>query len=309
MTTGAVEKMRRMRAGVVDVGSNTVTLLVASLDDEGRLEPFAAQRVQVGLASDIERIGGVGPERMALAARRVANLVRRGWRAGAVSIEVLLASPGRQAANAAELVDVLSDAAAGAPVRVLSREEEACLAWDGALAGRTGLHEPVAVVDVGGGSTQLTVGTLDGGPAWIRSVDLGALRLTERALSDDAPGKQALRTARAAAREAFDGLVAPLPATAFAVGGSARGLKKLTGERTLGPDELREALRLLRKDGARAATAGLGLDPWRVRTLAAGAVILEQVVERLGVPLEVVRGGVRDGAVLALLAEEAVATG
>ena len=81
------------------------------------------------------------------------------------------------------------------PVRVLSADEEGRLAYQGAVAAAASLPETVAVCDVGGGSTELVVGTPTGGPTWWRSIDLGCVRLTERFLVDDPPGKVAMARA------------------------------------------------------------------------------------------------------------------
>src|SRR6185437_3568127 len=93
--------------------------------------------------------------------------------AGAERLQVIVTSPGRQAENGEVLARVVG-AAAGAPARILSAEDEGRLAWDGAVGAARPQSEPVAVVDVGGGSTQVVVGTLESGPAWARSIDLGS---------------------------------------------------------------------------------------------------------------------------------------
>jgi len=92
----------------------------------------------------------------------------------------------------------------------------------------------------------------------------------------------------------------PLPGEAIAVGGTARALRKLVG-RSLGPDELKEAFRLLRKETARSLATRYGIDVWRARALPAGAAIVAELQALLGVPLEVGRGGLREGVALELL--------
>ena len=134
---------------------------------------------------------------------------RRAGRA-ACGFETLVASPGRQAANAGELVRAL-EGASGAPVRVLGREEEALLGYQGAVAAAGPFEGAVAVCDVGGGSTQLAIGLPDRGPSWLRSFDIGSLSLTTAALDADPPGKSAVKVAREHVEREFDGLVAPLP--------------------------------------------------------------------------------------------------
>jgi exopolyphosphatase/guanosine-5'-triphosphate,3'-diphosphate pyrophosphatase len=146
----------------------------------------------------------------------------------------------------------------------------------------------------------MAVGTARGGAAWLRSVDLGSLRLATRVPFGDPPTKTEIAGLRAEAQAAFDRLIPPLPGSAFAVGGTARNLKKLVG-RTLGPAALKEALHMLRKDSARAIAARYGIDLWRARALPAGAAILLEMQRLLGVPLEVGRGGLREGVALELV--------
>jgi len=286
-----------MNVAVVDVGSNTIRLLVAARSGRGLVCAARGKRV-VGLGADVERLGVVSAPKLAEAADCLHAFVAIARAAEAELIDVVVASPGRQARNADQLVHTLSRAG-GVPVRVLSRDEEARLAFDGALAHVRPLGA-VAVCDVGGGSTQLAVGTIAGGAAWARSVDLGSLRLSARIPVGDPPSKNDLATLRAEAREALARVTPPLPREAIAVGGTARALRKLVG-RTLGPEQLKEALRLLRRDSAEALAARHGIDEWRVRALPAGASLVVEVQRLLGVPLEVGRGGLREGLALELL--------
>ena len=110
----------------------------------------------------------------------------------------------------------------------------------GALAAsRKGQSSVIAVCDVGGGSSQVAVGTRRDGVAWVRSVDIGSMRLTSRLLEDDPPGDAAIERARAEVNRLLDGFVPPAPEVALAVGGSARAIRSIVGG-DLGPDELDE---------------------------------------------------------------------
>jgi exopolyphosphatase/guanosine-5'-triphosphate,3'-diphosphate pyrophosphatase len=286
-----------MDVAVIDVGSNTLRLLVATRSRNGLAVVGHGKRM-VGLGADVERHGSVSAPKLAEASECVAGFADIARAAGAALIDVVVASPGRQAQNSDQLVHMLSRAA-GAPARVLSREEEARLAFEGALSSAKG-DGAIAVCDIGGGSTQIAVGTAEQGAAWLRSVDLGSLRLSARVPCSDPPTKEEVSVLRSHAEKAFARLTPPLPTEAIAVGGTARAAKRLVG-RTLGPDELREALRLLRKSAATEIAHEHDVEVWRARALPAGVAILLEVQRLLGVPLEVGRGGLREGVALELL--------
>jgi len=281
--------------GVIDVGANTVRLHVSADGEE-----IHREKVMVRLGDAIERAGRIPPEKLEESAALIRRFVADARSLGTTEIEILVTSPGRQAENAPELIDRLEAAAPDVPVRVLSAQEEGRLAFLGAVAGTRGpARRLVAVCDVGGGSSQVAVGTRRDGLSWIRSIDIGSMRLTSRVVADDPPGDAAIARARTEMDELLAGFVPPAPKEALAVGGSARALRSIVGP-LLGPDELDEVAGILARTPAKDIVALYGIEPERVRTLAAGAVILGALQERLHVPLRVVRGGVREGAVLEL---------
>ena len=287
--------------GVVDVGSNTVRLLVS---ENGRT--LLSERAMLRLGADIERHGAIPEEKLAQTASVVAGLVADARSAGVEAIEILIASPGRQAANGAELADRL-ERASSCSARILSSVEEGQLAFVGALscARITGWRD-VAVVDVGGGSAQVVVGSRKTGPVWSRSIDLGSQRLTSRLLSQDPPGAEAMLHAREEVERYLVDFDPPEPRTTLAVGGSARALKRLVGGR-IDAVELEDALAQLATTPTAVLSRQYGIGEERARTLPAGAVIFAALQQRLGTPLKVQRGGLREGALLTLAAEVAVA--
>jgi exopolyphosphatase / guanosine-5'-triphosphate,3'-diphosphate pyrophosphatase len=287
-----------VRVAVIDVGSNTVRLLVSE-QRNGRLAAIREARSLLLLGKEVERAGALSAQKLEETRQCTQGLAASAREAGAARIDVVVTAPGRQSANADELVRMLGEATA-APVRVLSAEEEGRLAWDGAVSAAAELARSIAVCDVGGGSTELLVGTPEDGPAWARSVDIGCLRLTERYLRNDPPSKTELRALHAEVENAFASLAIPLPQAALATGGTARALKKLVGPR-LGDAELAAALRRLCKRGSKEIASSAGVDPERARTLAAGAAILVEVQRSLHVPLTVSRAGLREGVALTLL--------
>jgi exopolyphosphatase / guanosine-5'-triphosphate,3'-diphosphate pyrophosphatase len=295
-----------MRVGIVDVGANTLRLLVATRDDRGRVDPIREDRRQLGLGEELERYGGlIGEDKLEAAGLVAKAHVRRARKLGATQTVVLVTSPGRQAANAEELVATLRDATR-CDVRVLDADEEGSLAWFGAVAAAQNLPETVAVCDVGGGSAQLVVGSRDGGPTWARSIDLGSLRLAKRCFRHDPPTASELDDALAEAGRSLAGMTPPLPLAALATGGTARALRRVVGDR-LGEAELAVALRKLAKRSTRQIAKEFGVDRARADTLTAGAVLLSEVQRRLAVPLSTARGGLREGAALMLLEQAAAA--
>lgn len=287
-----------MRVGIIDVGSNTVRLLVAGHGDLG-VTPLREERAAVGLAREIERTGSISKTKLREAVALARSLARAATESGASRLEVLVTAPGRQAANGDELVAALA-AATGAPVRGLSAEEEGRLAFAGTVATLACPPATVAVCDVGGGSTQLVFGTALDGPVWFRSLDIGSLRLTQRCFAHDPPRAEELEAAQAEVESCFSGLAPPLPRAALAAGGTARALRRLVG-RTLGAKELEKAKARLARRPARELARAYGLEPWRAETLAAGAITLAEAQRRLAVPLVVARAGLREGAALELL--------
>ena len=285
--------MRRM-VGVIDVGSNTVRLVVAR---GGR--QVLSQREMLHLGADVELHGSIPEAKLAAVATLVGSYAEAARAAGATDLAVLITSPGRQAANGEQLLEQLATAAR-CTTRILSAQEEAQLGFAGAVAvAAPPARRRVAVVDVGGGSAQLVVGTRRGGPEWLRSIDLGSQRLASRLLVDDPPGRAALAAARAEAAGYLQGFDPPEPRIALAVGGSARALKRIVGPR-LGAAELERALAVLAELRSTELVERFGIHADRVATLPAGAAIVAELQAALDTPLQVVRGGIREGALLEL---------
>jgi exopolyphosphatase / guanosine-5'-triphosphate,3'-diphosphate pyrophosphatase len=289
--------------GVLDVGSNTMRLLVAGRRKQGVVRVHEL-REQLGLGEDVEQLGLISPEKLHLAEASAAALVEKARSLGCSWVDVLVTSPGRQAANGEELREAVARGS-GLPARILTAEEEAELAYAGALSATDLRAQSVAVVDVGGGSTQLVVGTGPSGPVWARSVDIGSLRLTRRLLVSDPPSIQELEAARGEVERSFETIAPPLPLAALATGGSARAVRRVAGRRRLTARHLEAVLRELAKRPSADLVRRYGLAPQRARTLAAGTIILAETQRRLGLPLEIARGGLREGAALALLEERA----
>jgi exopolyphosphatase/guanosine-5'-triphosphate,3'-diphosphate pyrophosphatase len=292
-----------VRVGIVDVGANTLRLLVAVPDGQS-VAAVHEERAQLGLGEEVERYGYISAPKCADAVAVAREQTRKARKLGCERIEIVVTSPGRQSANSDEFSDALSRGT-GVPVRILSGEQEGALAWDGAVAALDDPPESVAVCDVGGGSAQIVMGTLQAGPAWARSVDLGSLRLTTRALADDPPSAQAIEEARTAAAEAFEAVVPPVAQLALAAGGTARALRRVV--QPLDAGGIEQAIHELSGVKRAKLAKRLGIPPQRAATLLAGTILFAEAQRRLGLPLGAARGGVREGSALALFRESATA--
>lgn len=294
-----------MRVAVIDVGSSTIRLLVASIGPDGvRVVHKGGARLELG--REIERHGRLLETSIRDAAAAVARLAAAARAHGADRVRVVVTAPGRQSRNARAFVAAVEQAAA-APVRVLSTREEGRLAFRGATsAQRDGDGGTLAVCDVGGASTEIAVGVAGAEPAWLHSAEIGALRLTERLLGESrAPTVEALARCESEAERYFEAVAPPRADAAMATGGTARALRKLVGG-TLGADELAQARELLVGRTPAEVSERYRIRPARARTLAAGAAVLAAAQRCLGVPLEVSPRGLRHGAALAVADEPAI---
>jgi len=265
------------------------------------------EREQLGLGEEVERYGYLSAAKVARAIQVAREQTRKARQLGCERVQIVVTSPGRQAANGDEFVEALGRAA-GVPTRILTAEEEGALAWEGAVAALDEVPESVAVCDVGGGSTQLVVGTREDGPGWVRSVDLGSLRLTERLLAADPPTPEDLAAARAEVAEAFASVVPPVGKHGLATGGTARALRRITGG-VLDSASIASAIEELSQLKRAKAAKRFGVMPQRATTLLAGTLLFAEAQQRLGVTLEPARGGVREGCAQALFRESASAYG
>jgi exopolyphosphatase/guanosine-5'-triphosphate,3'-diphosphate pyrophosphatase len=286
------------RIGCIDIGSNTTRLLVADREGAGLTE-VAAVRAFTALGAGRAAGDPLPAERIAAVVLAVGEQLALARELGATAVDVVATAAVRGAPNGPDLVEAVRRVH-GVEVRVLLGAEEAAYAFAGATLGLdpadAGPDTVLAVVDVGGGSTELVLGTLATGPTWSVSLPIGSARLPPCL---DPPCPDDLAALRAEVAAAFAPVAPPVrPALALAVGGSATSVTRLVGSE-LSAHSLRVALTVLQSAPAADVASLHLLDERRVALLPAGLVLLEAAVTALGAPLRVAGGGLREGLLLA----------
>lgn len=218
---------------------------------------------------------------------------------GAEHIRCVATAAVRRATNGAVLAALIHATCGGLELEVLTDAEEARLAFIGAAWGAGAGGEPgLGVIDAGGGSSELVVGDPPSHVRWWVSLPVGSGVVTERWLHSDPPTAGQIDTALRAVRAIV--AAAPSPPGVrrlVAVGGSATSLRSLAGSH-LDAETLDRLLTAARRQSAVGFARSSGIDVQRARLLSGGLIILRAVCEVFDAPLEIGRGGLREGILL-----------
>jgi exopolyphosphatase/guanosine-5'-triphosphate,3'-diphosphate pyrophosphatase len=189
------------RVAAIDCGTNSIRLLVADVTEAyGGLDLRDLHREMriVRLGQGVDASGEFAPEalqRTRPALRDYAVAIRR---KGAERVRMVATSAARDAGNREDFFGMVREIL-GIDAEVISGDEEANLSFVGAVGDLDAADGPFLVTDVGGGSTELVVGSLVDGEASVDaaySADIGSVRITERCLPDDPPTAQEIAEAR-----------------------------------------------------------------------------------------------------------------
>ncbi|MGZ5335987.1 MAG: Ppx/GppA phosphatase family protein [Solirubrobacterales bacterium] len=288
-----------MLCAAIDIGSNTTRLLVAE-PQEGQLKKAMEQRAYTRIGKGASKKGKITAEKIDEVAEVVATQVRLAEELGAKKIRPVATAAVREAKNRKEVVKEISKKS-GVDVEVLSEQDEGRLAFLGATKA---LGHPVegsiAVVDVGGGSSEVIFGTAADGVKEVRSFQVGSGSLVEDLLEGDPPSASEIRRLRDRIDDFFSDVEFDRPDQAVAVGGSATSLRTLVGA-VLEYETLERAVRVLSSDEIADVAKRFELDSRRVKLLPAGVLLLEKISELLGQPLQIGKGGLREGIILSQL--------
>lgn len=301
-----------MRLGVLDIGSNTVHLLVADVRPGGRPLATTSHRTVLRLMRYVQDDGSISEEGVTALVDAVAEARATAASENVVELLATATSAVREATNGADVIERI-EAALGQDLQVLGGESEARFTflavrrWLGWSAGQ------ILLFDIGGGSLEMAAGS-DELPDVAASVPLGAGRMTIEFLPTDPPGEDAVEALRAHARETLApiaDLMRDQPAPSQVVGSSKaiRSLAKLAGYPVPGWNGA-ERMRLPRgalgswiprlarlPASARQELPGITAD--RTFQIVAGAVVLHEAMRTLDVDeLEVSPWALREGVLL-----------
>jgi exopolyphosphatase/guanosine-5'-triphosphate,3'-diphosphate pyrophosphatase len=287
------------RHSVIDVGSNTIHLLVGEVDG-GEVLPVTGEKVSARLGAGVEKKGRIDAGRLELAAGAIDLFARISAQSGVPEPVILATSAVRDAENGPELTERVRELT-GLKMRLISGEEEAELGFRGAVSAvGTSWEGPSLVVDLGGGSAQLIVGEASSGPLMQVSLPLGSNRTTERFVESDPPKKKELRSLDEHVKELMPGWGLSQRVSVVAVGGSARAMLKITRD-DLTVERLRGLALEISDRPSPVLAREYGLAPERARVLPAAITTLAAILEHFGRDrLTVARGGLREGTLLAL---------
>lgn len=285
---------------MIDIGSNTTRLLVAKKRGEGFRE-LLTQRSYTRLGRGVKEDGSISQEKIANLSATIATQLKLAKAMDATITHAMATAAVRDAANSDEIIEHVKKAN-GVEIDLLSEDDEARMAFLGAthrLPSDPG--DTIAVIDIGGGSTEVAVGSIDAGVKWSTSFRLGSAGLSDRHIHADPPSPAQLAAARAEVVQMFDDFPFPRADQAIAIGGTASSLRRLTGN-LLEHETMERAIRLITRNRAEDVAEEFAIDLERVEVLPAGVMIMEEISDRLNLPLKVGKGGVREGKLLKLLA-------
>ena len=278
-----------VRVAAVDIGTNTVRMLVADVVGD-RIQDLARAVDVVGLGRGLDASGAMAADSMDAAIAALTEYGRRIRETMPSRLRVVATAASRDASNSDELMARV-EAALGAAPDVITGEDEAALAYAGAIwgAGTKGRH---LVIDPGGGSTEFVSGAER--PETAVSVDIGSVRLTDRCFATLPPMSAEVDSATSLVREMFGTVPIPEPPlTGIGVAGTFTSLAGIQLEldrydrvrihRTmLSIADLERLVQHLAGMTLEETAAIPSLDPKRAPVILAGAIVALEAVRRSG---------------------------
>ncbi|MGE2719282.1 exopolyphosphatase [Mycolicibacterium celeriflavum] len=286
------------RVGAIDCGTNSIRLLIADRVDGGKLADVHREMRIVRLGQGVDATGQFASEALARTKDALADYAELMRHHGVEALRMVATSATRDAANRddffAMTAEVLGSVVPGAVAEVITGTEEAALSFNGAVGELDSAAAPFVVVDLGGGSTEVVLGSDELTAS--HSADIGCVRLTERCLHSDPPTAEEVAAARDVVRKGLDEAFRAVPVeqarTWVGVAGTMTTLSALAHKM---PAYDSEAIHLSRVpfgellsvcEGLiampRAERARLGpMHEGRVDVIGGGAIIVEELADAL----------------------------
>lgn len=280
------------RFATLDIGTNSVLLLVADRDDTGRFTPVLERAELTRLGRGVDRTHQLSREGIDATLEAVTAFVNEARALGVEGLAITATSAARDAENGAAFLAEARERT-GVDVEIIGGDLEARLTWRAVLQDFGG-QTPLCVIDIGGGSTEYIHGTAAGHRTYERSLDIGSVRLTERFLHSDPPTPDELTQLLRHVSEQLAQLPPPPPGSrVVGVAGTVTTLQSVAlalepydaariHASTLSMSTLAALTQRLAGLTTEARRALPGLQPKRADVIVAGALILLASLQHLG---------------------------
>ena len=199
--------MASVRRAVIDIGTNSIKLLVADVDRR-EVQPVLEQSRQTRLGSGFYETHRLQPAAIQATAKAVSDFVEIARRHSARSVKLIATSAAREAKNVGDLTAAVK-AVSGISVQIISGEQEADWVFKGVTTDPVLGKLPLLILDVGGGSSEFILGH-EHHKHFSASFPLGTVRLLERSPHTEPPTSAELQTCRASISEFLEQQVRPV---------------------------------------------------------------------------------------------------
>ena len=281
------------RYAAIDVGTNSVLLLVAERQPDGRFTAVEERSEITRLGKGVDQSKTLAPDAIETTLKVLERFAQEARDLGAKGIVASATSAARDASNGKVFLDG-AKSRAGLDVEIISGAEEARLSFASAFSDFGGQH-PLVVLDIGGGSTEFIYGSPSGEVTFRHSFDVGSVRLTERHVKTDPPSHAELESIDAMLTKTFSTI--PAPPAGFKMVGVAGTVTTLCAvARRVEPydptlihgavvrlDEVNAALTRLASLPTSLRKTVPGLQPKRADVIVAGGLIFRAAMRSLGV--------------------------
>ena len=311
-----------VRVAAIDVGTNSIRLIVAESKLQGGYRVIDDEKIVSRLGTGLAETGSINQEVLDRAVESIGRLKTIAQGYDVTSLRVIATCAVREALNGPEMVRRVKEEF-GVEMEVISAEDEARYAYQSVAGAFELSHINAAIVDVGGGSTEIVL-CYDGVIEQVYSLPLGAVRLTEMFGSCEGPDDHAYKQMRRYINRLLKREI-PRPDSApqliFGTGGTFTNMASMSMHRGATPaqtdvlpfavrgyelqrDEVKHMLHQLRSCSVRERASVAGLNPDRADIIVAGMAIIDRVMKRLGANrVRVHDRGIRDG-VLSVMIED-----